>query len=167
MTSTTAVSPEQRRSPVGTLTVIPWVSEPTPEDPGTPMLMVYSLGDGPEGPEAAVASLRATLEQLGLSAGERLTDLGKDSRIPVTLLVEAQQAVLTLPFMKVQCPVPPEWQAAAHTKEQVYLIFALRPWPEAVPGQEVPAERLRAFVSDEGLLEGAAHCLAPVMRVRT
>ncbi len=152
---------------MGTLTVIPWVSEPTPEDPGNPMLMVYSLGDGPDGPEAVEEALRAQLEKLGLSIGERLIDLGKDSRIPVTLLVEAEQAVLTLPFMKVQCPVPPEWERAAHAKGQVYLIFAVRPWPEAVPGKEVPAETLRAFVGGEGLLEGSAHCLAPVLRVRT
>ncbi|WP_236243198.1 DUF5949 family protein [Streptomyces sp. CC228A] len=167
MTSSTAVSPEQKRSLVGTLTVIPWVSEPTPEDPGNPMLMVYSLGDGPEGPEAVEEALRAQLEKLGLSIGERLVDLGRDSRIPVTLLVEAEQAVLTLPFMKVQCPVPPEWERAAHTKGQVYLIFAVRPWPEAVPGKEVPAETLRDFVNGEGMLEGSAHCLAPVLRVRT
>ncbi|WP_149184467.1 DUF5949 family protein [Streptomyces sp. TRM49041] len=167
MTSSPAVSPDQQRSLLGTLTVIPWCSEPTADDPGDPLLMVYSLGDGRDGPEAGEEAMRAQLERLGMSIGERLTDLGKDSGVPVTLLVEAQQAVLTLPFMKVQCPVPPEWEKAAHMKGQVYLIFAVRPWPEAVPGKEVPAEKLRAFVTGEGLLEGSAHCLAPVLRVRT
>jgi hypothetical protein len=163
----TAVTPDRKRSPLGTLTVIPWCSEPTADDPGEPMLMVYSLGDGQDGPEAGEEAMRAQLKQLGLSIGERLVDLGRDSRIAITLLVEAEQAVLTLPFMKVQCPVPPEWQRAAHAKGQVYLIFAVRPWPEAVPGVEVSEEQLRAFVTGDGLLEGAAHCLAPVLRVRT
>ncbi|GAA4907273.1 hypothetical protein GCM10023237_28660 [Streptomyces coeruleoprunus] len=152
---------------MGTLTVIAWSSEPTPDDPGAPMLMVYSLGDGRDGPEAGEEALRAELKQLGLSIGEELIDVGRRTRIPVTLLVEAEQAVLTLPFMKVQCPVPPQWEKAAHMKGQVYLIFAVRPWPEAVPGKEVPAEKLRDFVSAEGLLEGSAHCLVPVLRVRT
>ncbi|WP_175412824.1 DUF5949 family protein [Streptomyces sp. TRM64462] len=167
MTSSTAVTPDQQRSLLGTLTVIPWVSEPTDENPGTPLLMVYSLGDGRDGPEAGEEAMRAELEQLGLSIGEKLIDLGRDTGIPITMLVEAEQAVLTLPFMKVQCPVPPEWEKAAHAKGQVYLIFAVRPWPEAVPGKQVEPERLREFVSGEGLLEGSAHCLAPVMRVRT
>lgn len=166
MTSSAAVTPGQQRSLLGTLTVIPWVSEPSDDEFGTPLLMVYSLGDGRDGPEAGGEALRAELEKLGLSIGKQLIDLERHRQIPITLLVEAEQAVLNLPFMKVQCPVPPQWQRAAHAKGQVYLIFALRPWPEAVPGEEVPAEKLRAFVSGEGLLEGSAHCLTPVLRVR-
>ncbi|MFG3499270.1 DUF5949 family protein [Streptomyces sp. NPDC047928] len=167
MTSSTVVSPGQQRSPLGTLTVIPWSSEPSADDPGTPFLMVYSLGDGRDGPEAGEEALRAELEKLGLSIGEHLLDLGRESKIPVTLLVEAEQAVLTMPFMKVQCPVPPEWEKAAQERGQVYLICAVRPWPEAVPGQEVAPERLRAFVGDDTMLADAAHCLVPVLRVRT
>ncbi|MDT9684861.1 DUF5949 family protein [Streptomyces sp. TRM76323] len=167
MTSSTAVSPDSRRSPLGTLTVIPWCSEPTADDPGDPLLMVYSLGDGRDGPEAGEEAMRAQLDQLGLPIGERLVDLGRDSGFSSSLLVEAEQAVLTLPFLRVRCPVPPEWQRAAHAKGQVYLIIAVRPWPRAVPGRAVPPEELRAFVSGEGFLEGSAHCLLPVLRVRT
>ncbi|CAL9300801.1 MULTISPECIES: DUF5949 family protein [unclassified Streptomyces] len=167
MTSSTAVYADSRRSPLGTLTVIPWCSEPTADDPGDPLLMVYSLGDGRDGPEAGQLAMRAQLEQLGLSIGTHLVDLGSDHRFSASLLVEAERAVLTLPFMRAQCPVPPEWQRAAHAKGQVYLILAVRPWPQAVPGRAVPPEELRAFVSGEGFLEGSAHCLVPVLRVRT
>ncbi|CAL9487095.1 DUF5949 family protein [Streptomyces sp. enrichment culture] len=167
MTSSSAVFADSRRSPLGTLTVIPWCSEPTADDPGEPLLMVYSLGDGQDGPEAGQLAMRAQLEQLGLSIGTHLVDLGRDRRFDASLLVEAERAVLSLPFMRAQCPVPPEWQHAAHAKGQVYLILAVRPWPQAVPGRAVPPEELRAFVSGDGFLEDSAHCLVPVLRVRT
>ncbi|MFF9869275.1 DUF5949 family protein [Streptomyces sp. NPDC013953] len=169
MTSSTVDSPGQQRSLLGTLAVIPWTSEPSDEseEPATPFLMVYSLGDGAGGPEAGEKAMRSELERLGLSIGERLTDLGREPQIPVSLLVEAQRAVLQLPFMKAQCPVPPEWEKDAHESGTAYLIIATRPWPEAVAGKEVGPDRLRAFVSDELLLQSSAHCLLPVRRVRT
>ncbi|MET9803377.1 DUF5949 family protein [Streptomyces sp. NPDC006368] len=169
MTSSTAESPGRQRSLLGTLAVIAWTDEPSPDSdtPGTPFLMVYSLGNGDQGPEAGAQAMRAELERLGLSIGDRLTDLAREPRIPFTLLVEAQRAVLDLPFMKAQCPVPPEWESNAHKTGTAYLIVATRPWPEAVAGREVSADRLRAFVSDEQLLQSSAHCLLPVRRVRS
>ncbi|MFV0128551.1 DUF5949 family protein [Streptomyces sp. HMX112] len=166
MTSSTVESPGQQSSPLGTLSVLPWSSEASSGSPGTPFLLMYSLGDGREGPEAGEAALRAELERLGLSVGDRLTDLGREPQVPVKLLVEAQQVVLNTPFMKVQGQVPVEWEKAAQESGQVYLICALRPWPEAVPGREIDPDRLRAFVSDEELLASSVHCLLPVMRVR-
>ncbi|MFJ8645611.1 DUF5949 family protein [Streptomyces sp. NPDC093546] len=168
MTSSTVESPGWQRSLLGTLAVIAWTGDPTAESetPRTPFLMVYSLGDGAEGPEAGGEAMRAELEKLDLSIGDRLTDLGRAPQIPVSVLVEAQRAVLELPFMKVQCPVPPEWEKDAHESGTVYLIIATRPWPDAVGGKEVSPDRLRAFVSDEGLLQSSAHCLLPVRRVR-
>ncbi|MEU5218817.1 DUF5949 family protein [Streptomyces sp. NPDC020807] len=166
MTTSNVVSSARSASPLGTLTVIPWSSEPTAESAGTPFLMAYSLGDGRDGPEAGQQAMRTALEAMNLSVGDRLFDLEKDSGINATLLVEGGSVALTLPFLKVQCPVPAEWQAAAQERGQVYLICSVRPWPEAVPGQPVDEAQLRAFVSDEAMLAESAHVLMPVRRLQ-
>ncbi|MFC8915394.1 DUF5949 family protein [Streptomyces sp. NPDC047821] len=169
MTSSTAVSPGQQESLLGTLVVIPWANEPESDSdaPVTPFLMVYSLGDGRDGPEAGAEALRGELEKAGLSIGDKVTDVARETRVPVTLLVEAEQAVLNMPFMRVQCPVPPEWEKAAHETGKVYLICSLRPWPEAVQGKPVGEERLQAFLGADDMIAQSAHCLLPVRRVRT
>nr|WP_055600560.1 DUF5949 family protein [Streptomyces aureus] len=166
MTTSNVVSSARSASPLGTLTVIPWSSEPSADSAGTPFLMAYSLGDGRDGPEAGQQAMRTALESMGLSVGDRLFDLDKDAGITASLLVEGGSAVLNLPFLKVQCPVPDEWQEAARERGQVYLICSVRPWPEAVPGQPVDEARLRAFVSDEEMLKDSAHVLMPVRRLQ-
>ncbi|WP_411071586.1 DUF5949 family protein [Streptomyces sp. cmx-4-25] len=166
MTTSNVVSSARSASPLGTLTVIPWSSEPSAESAGTPFLMAYSLGDGRDGPEAGQQAMRTALETMGLSIGDRLFDLEKDAGINASLLVEGGSAVLSLPFLKVQCPVPDEWQAAARESGKVYLICSVRPWPEAVPGRPVDEARLRAFVSDEEMLAESAHVLMPARRIQ-
>ncbi|MFF5500822.1 DUF5949 family protein [Streptomyces roseolus] len=166
MTTPPVLSQARSVSPLGTLTVIPWSSEVTEDSAGTPFLMAYSLGDGRDGPEAGQQAMRAALESMGLSVGDRLFDLEQDAGISASLLVEAGTAVLTLPFLKVQCPVPAEWQAAARETGKVYFLCSVRPWAEAVPGQPVDEDRLRAFVSDEGTLAECAHVMLPVRRVQ-
>ncbi|GHF87201.1 DUF5949 family protein [Streptomyces filamentosus] len=166
MTTPHVLSEARSLSPLGTLTVIPWSSEATADSAGTPFLMAYSLGDGRDGPEAGQQAMRAALESMGLSVGDRLFDLEKDAGISATLLVEGGSAALTLPFLKVQCPVPAEWQAAARESGKVYFLCSVRPWAEAVPGQPVDEDRLRAFVSDEEMLADCAHVLLPVRRLQ-
>ncbi|MEU0401453.1 DUF5949 family protein [Streptomyces sp. NPDC006197] len=166
MTTSHVVSSARSASPLGTLTVIPWASEPSADSAGTPFLMAYSLGDGRDGPEGGQQAMRAALESMNLSVGDRLFDLEKDAGINATLLVEGGSAVLTLPFLKVQCPVPEEWEAAAHAQGKVYFLCSVRPWSEGVPGQPVDEERLRAFVSDEEMLADCAHVLVPVRRIQ-
>ncbi|MCK8677928.1 DUF5949 family protein [Streptomyces lichenis] len=170
MTSSPAVSPGRQASPLGTLAVIAWAGDPDAEPgqpPQVPFLMVYSLGDGRDGPEAGSEALRAEVEKAGLSIGDKVSDLARETRVPISLLVEAEQAALTMPFLRVQCAVPPEWERAAHQSGKVYLIVSLRPWPEAVHGRPVDEEALRAFAGDETLMDVSAHCLVPVRRVRT
>lgn len=167
MTSSTDVRPEQQGSLLGTLVIIPWTNEPAREDgPATPFLLVCSQGDGRDGPEAGSEALRAELEKAGLPVGSGVTDFTRAARSSVSLLVEAEQAVLSLPFLHVQCPVSQQWQEAAHASGTAYLICALRPWPQAVLGKPVGAEELRAFVSDEQMVSSSARCLLPVRRVR-
>ncbi|WP_030559659.1 DUF5949 family protein [Streptomyces aureocirculatus] len=169
MTSTTAVKPEQQGSLLGTLIIVPWANETASASGGTvtPFLLVCSRGDGREGPEAGAEALRTELEKSGLTIGGGATDLTRSSRTPISLLVEAGQAVLHLPFLRVQCPVSPQWQQAAHEGGTAHLICALRPWPEAVQGRTLAADELRAFVSDEQMVPTSARCLLPVRRVRT
>ncbi|MBB4983353.1 DUF5949 family protein [Streptomyces nymphaeiformis] len=166
MTTSNVVSSARSASPLGTLTVIPWASEPSADSAGTPFLMAYSLGDGRDGPEAGQQAMRAALESMKLSVGDRLFDLEKDAGINATLLVEGGSAVLTLPFLKVQCPVPGEWQTAAREQGKVYFLCSVRPWSEGVPGQPVDEAMLRAFVSDEETLADCAHVLLPVRRIQ-
>ncbi|WP_137993654.1 DUF5949 family protein [Streptomyces vilmorinianum] len=166
MTSSNVVSEARSDSPLGTLTVVPWTIGPTDDSPVTPFLMVYSLGDGRDGPEAGEEAMRAALEGMGLPLGDRVVDASEERATGAHLLVEAQQAVLTLPFMKVQCPVPAEWEAAAKESGHAYLICSVRPWPDAVPGEALTEERLKAFVTDDAVVGAAAHVLLPVRRLQ-
>ncbi|MDN3296931.1 DUF5949 family protein [Streptomyces ficellus] len=166
MTSSTDVPARQEGSVLGTLTIVPWTSEPSSNTPRLPFLTVYSLGDGRDGPEAGEKAMRANLEKLGLPVSGRPVELPREAKSAVTLLVEAQQAVLTTPFLKVQCPVPPKWQDAAHKNGTVHLICLTRPWPHAAPGQEISPDQLRSFLDDDELRSASAHCVVPVLRLR-
>ncbi|MEU8519593.1 DUF5949 family protein [Streptomyces sp. NBC_01216] len=166
MTTPHVDSPARSASPFGTLTVVPWTTGPTDDMPAMPFLMVYSLGDGSDGPEAGEAALRAALDDMGLPLGDRVVDAAEERGTGAHLLVEAQRAVLTLPFMKAQCPVPADWEAAAHEHGCAYLIVPVRPWPDAAPGEAVAAERLRDFVTDDEVVASAAHVRLPVRRLQ-
>ncbi|MCT4355588.1 DUF5949 family protein [Streptomyces sp. Je 1-79] len=166
MTSSNVVSSARSENPLGTLTVVPWTIGPTADTPVTPFLMVYSLGDGRDGPEAGEEAMRAALEGMGLPLGGRVVDASQERGTGAHLLVEAQRAVLTLPFMKVQCPVPAEWEAAVKENGHAYLICSARPWPDAVPGEAVTEERLKSFVTDDEVVAAAAHVMLPVRRLQ-
>lgn len=166
MTSSNVVSSTRSESPFGTLTVVPWTVGPTADMPVTPFLMVYSLGDGRDGPEAGEEAMRAALEGMGAPLGDRVVDTSVERATGAHLLVEAQRAVLTLPFLKAQVPVPAEWEAAVHETGHAFLICSVRPWPDAVPGETVTPERLHAFVTDDEVVGAAAHLRLPVRRLQ-
>ncbi|MDG9716773.1 DUF5949 family protein [Streptomyces sp. DH24] len=165
MTSSSPVRDKPRTSLLGTLTVVPWSSEPSSTTPRLPFLTVYSLGDGRDGPEAGEKAMRAELEKLGLPVSGQQVELVGMAKKSITLLVEAQQAVLTMPFLRVQCPVPPKWQEGAHENGNVHLICLTRPWPHAAPGGTIGPEQLRSFLTDDELRSASARCLVPVVRV--
>ncbi|MEU4271983.1 DUF5949 family protein [Streptomyces sp. NPDC026092] len=162
MTTPHVVSVARTDNPLGTLTVVPWTIGPTADTPVTPFLMVYSLGDGSDGPEAGQDAMRAALKDMGLPVGDRVVDASQERGTGAHLLVEARRAVLTLPFMKAQCPVPAEWEAAVKENGHAYLIVSVRPWPEAVPGEAITEEKLKSFVTDDQVVAAAAHVLLPV-----
>ncbi|MEV6950893.1 DUF5949 family protein [Streptomyces sp. NPDC051183] len=163
MTSTKA---EIDRSKLGTLSVLAWIGDPD-EAHDIPYLLAYSLGDGPDGPEAGEEAARGLLEELGLPIGDVVMDgVRNPAGFPVQILLEGNQIALTLPGLNAKCIAPPEWVAAADDSGQAYFLFATRAWPEAVPGKPVSAETLQAFAGDEEVLTGSAHAVLAVRRLQ-
>ncbi|MET9497139.1 DUF5949 family protein [Streptomyces sp. NPDC006552] len=167
MTSTPSIETAFRPADLGTLAVIAWSGESAEGDGDTPFLLAYSLGDSPAGPEAAETAIRTLLGNNGLTVGATVHSGVRQPSFPVSLLVEAGQAVVSMAPLNAQCPAPPEWLAAAEAKGTAYFIFTTRPWPAAAPGKPVTEEELQAFVGDEATLTAAAHCLLPVRRIRS
>ncbi|MFI6054805.1 DUF5949 family protein [Streptomyces violascens] len=165
MTSASSAVEPSRAVLLGSLVVIAWSGEHPDEAGDVPFLMAYPLGDGTAGPEGAQTAARALLDELGMPAGSVL-DKDRGAALPVTLIVQGGQAVLTMPSLTVQCPVPPEWLVAAEQRGAVQFMFATRSWPEALPGIAVGDERLRAFAGDEDTISTAGHCVLPVRRLR-
>ncbi|MDT0569848.1 DUF5949 family protein [Streptomyces sp. DSM 3412] len=164
MTSTSAETRPFRPADLGTLVVMAWSGEAPDGD--MPYLLAYTLGDGQSGPEGSTAAVADLLRSLGLSIGEKVVDGAAHPSLPVTLLVEAGQAVVTMPQLNAQCPAPPEWLDAVGRRGFAYLLFATRPWPEARPGTPVEPEALAAFAGDAETLTSAAHVLLPARSLR-
>ncbi|MEU2432559.1 DUF5949 family protein [Streptomyces sp. NPDC007861] len=166
MTTTSGAVRAYHPAQLGTLAVIAWSGEHPDDERDMPFLLAYSLGDGSGGPEAVEPAARQLLGQAGLRVGTEYVDAVRADALPITLLVEAGQAVLTMPHLSAQCAVPPEWLTAVGERGHVYFLFATRPWPQATPGVPVTDEMLRDFVGDEEMLSTAAHCLLPVRQLR-
>lgn len=124
------------------------------------------MGDSPAGPDAAGAAVRGLLQTNGLTLGDTVHDGTRHPSFPVSLLVEAGQAVVSMPLLNAQCPVPPEWLAAAEAHGTAYFIFTARPWPTATPGAPVSEAALQEFAGADETLTDAAHCLLPIRRIR-
>lgn len=165
-TTNTAPSHASLQSRLGTLVVIPWAGEHEADGADMPFLMAYSLGDGTDGPGGTEAAVHAAAEEIGLPIGGAILDVAHMSRPPIKVLVEGGRAVLTMPYLHANCPVPDEWTAAARARGAVYVIWAARPWPQAAPGSAVTEEQLRAFAADPEVLGSAAHALVPVGSVQ-
>ncbi|MCZ0999111.1 DUF5949 family protein [Streptomyces mirabilis] len=164
MTSTSSQARPFRAVDLGTLAVIAFSGEVPDGD--MPYLLAYSLGDGEGGPEAATAAIEQLLRNNGLPVGDSLLDGTRQPSLPLTLLVEAGQAVVTMPYLNAQCVVPPEWLAAVGERGYAYFLFATRAWPEAEPGRPVEPESLAAFAGNEEILLSAAHVLLPAQSLR-
>lgn len=138
------------------------------EAPGgdMPYLLAYTLGDAPDGPEAASAALRHMLESNGLPVGGDLVDGSVRSGLPVGMLVEGGHAVVTMPGFHARCVPPPEWLAAVDARGYAYFVFTTRPWPEALPGEPLDPKALAAFVGADETLNSAAHIVLPARSLR-
>ncbi|MEV7394518.1 MULTISPECIES: DUF5949 family protein [unclassified Streptomyces] len=165
MTSTPSAIRPFRLADLGTLVVLAWSGE-APDGSDMPYLLAYSLGDAEGGPQATAAAIEALLENNGLPVGGDLVDGTARPSLPVTLLVEAGQAVLNLAPLNAQCPAPPEWLAAVGARGHAYLVFTTRPWPDAEPGRPVTPEALKDFAGAEETLTAAAHVVLPARSLR-
>ncbi|MFF2994738.1 DUF5949 family protein [Streptomyces sp. NPDC057950] len=164
MTSTSSETRPFRAADLGTLAVMAFSGEAPDGD--MPYLLAYSLGDGEGGPGASTIAIEELLRNNGLPIGDTLLDGSRQPSLPLTLLVEAGQAVVTMPYLNAQCVVPPEWLAAVGERGYAYFLFATRAWPEAEPGRPVAPESLTAFAGDEETLLSAAHVLLPARSLR-
>ncbi|MFE5138232.1 DUF5949 family protein [Streptomyces fagopyri] len=164
MTSTSSETRPFRAVDLGTLAVMAFSGEAPDGD--MPYLLAYSLGDGEGGPGASTVAIEELLRNNGLPVGDTLLDGSRQPSLPLTLLVEAGQAVVTMPYLNAQCVVPPEWLAAVGERGYAYFLFATRAWPEAEPGRPVAPESLAAFAGDEETLLSAAHVLLPARSLR-
>ncbi|MFE3516468.1 DUF5949 family protein [Streptomyces sp. NPDC059166] len=162
MTSPNTVTSPYSQAQLGTQVLIGWSGSGRPGEPDRAFLLTYSLGDGPDGPEAGAVAMRTALQRSGLRVGGETLDATALPNLPVKLVVQAGQAVLTLPHFKAQYAVPPEWLAAAGSEGTVHGMFATRPWPAAVPGRQVTEELLSSFAGDPEVIASSAHCLLPV-----
>ncbi|MFJ9560679.1 DUF5949 family protein [Streptomyces fuscichromogenes] len=165
MTSTPSETRPFRIADLGTLVVLAWSGE-APDGSDMPYLLAYSLGDAEGGPQATSAAIGTLLANNGLPAGGDVVDGTARPSLPVTLLVEAGQAVLNLAPLNAQCPAPEEWLAAVAERGYAYLVFTTRPWPEGEPGKPVTPEALKDFAGAEETLTAAAHVVLPARSLR-
>lgn len=147
---------------LGTLTLIGWSGGRAERGHDVAFLLAYSLGDGIDGPATGEAAMRVALNRCGLPADGSVVRADETPGLPVKLLVQAGQAVLTLPHFTAQYPVPPEWLVAARDQGEVNAMFATRPWPQGAPGRPITEDALRHFVADAGVINTSAHCVLPV-----
>ncbi|MFC9931776.1 DUF5949 family protein [Streptomyces sp. NPDC127190] len=161
----TSSSTETRPADLGTLVVLAWSGE-APDGSDMPYLLAYSLGDAEGGPEATAAAVEQLLTGNGLPVGGELVDGASRPSLPVSLLVEAGQAVVRMPQLVAQADAPPEWLAAVAERGYAYLVFTTRAWPEGRPGQPVEAADLAAFAGAEETLNAAAHVVLPATSLR-
>ncbi|WP_327113114.1 DUF5949 family protein [Streptomyces sp. NBC_01341] len=162
MSSSNSVTTPYSPAQLGTQILIAWSGSNPATGSETAFLLTYSLGDGPEGPEVGARAMHTALERSGLRVGGETLDASELPNLPVKLLIQAGQVVLTLPHFKAQYTVPAEWLAVARSAGVVHGMFATRPWPAAVPGQPVGEDLLRSFVADPDVVGTSAHCLLPV-----
>ncbi|MGW1809071.1 DUF5949 family protein [Streptomyces sp. NPDC002078] len=161
----TSTSSHIRSADIGTLVLLAWSGE-APDGADMPYLLAYSLGDAAGGPEATAAAVEHLLTSNGLPVGGNLVDGNGRPSLPVSLLVEAGQAVLRMKQLVAQADAPPEWLAAVGRRGYAYLVFTTRAWPEAEPGKPVEAAALAQFVGAEETLTAAAHVVLPATSLR-
>ncbi|MFF5402269.1 MULTISPECIES: DUF5949 family protein [Streptomyces] len=150
---------------LGTLVVLPW-SGAAPDGTDMPYLLAYSLGDAPGGPDTTAAAVEHLLVSNGLPVGGDLVDGTYRPSLPISLLVEAGQAVVRMPRLIAQAPAPPEWLAAVRARGYAYLVFTTRAWPEGAPGTIVSPAALAAFAGAQETLNAAAHVVLPATSLR-
>lgn len=164
----TTTPPETRPLPtsdLGTLVMMAWSGEAA-DGKDMPYLLACTLGDAADGPEAATAAVEKMLTDAGLPVGGELVDGHLKPSLPVSLLVVAGQAVVTMPRLNAQCTVGDEWLTAVAERGYAYLLFTTLPWPGERPGATVGHEEFSEFVTADATLKAAAHIVLPARSLR-
>ncbi|MFJ4685883.1 DUF5949 family protein [Streptomyces sp. NPDC091377] len=164
MTTTPNDTRPFRPADLGTLVVLAWSGEAPDGD--MPYLLAYSLGDAADGPEATTAAIERLLTDNDLPVGGDLVDGNAKPSLAVTMLIEAGQAVVSMPHLNAQVTPPPEWLDAVAERGFAYFVFTTRPWPEAEPGKPIEPTALAAFAGAEETLDAAAHVVLPARALR-
>src|SRR5688500_13693698 len=100
MTSTSSETRQFTPAGLGTLAVVAWSGEAPDGD--MPYLLAYSLGDGEGGHEAAAVPVKQRLRTSWLPIGQGLVDGAGRPSLPIRLLVEAGQAMVSMPRFNAQ-----------------------------------------------------------------
>ncbi|KOV58326.1 hypothetical protein ADK64_36370 [Streptomyces sp. MMG1121] len=137
-----------------------WSGE-APDGSDMPYLLAYSLGDAEGGPQVTAAAVEHLLTSNGLPVGGDLIDGNGRPGLPVSLLVEAGQAVVRMPQLVARADAPQEWLEAVAERGYAYLVFTTRAWPEGEPGKTVEPADLGAFAGADETLNAAAHVVLP------
>lgn len=165
MTSTPSATRPFRLADLGTLVVMPWSGEAA-DGADMPYLLAYSLGDAADGPEASAAAIERLLTDNGLPVGGDLVDGTERPSLPVGLLVEAGQAVLTMaPSRPSACPRPSGWppSRAAVTPTS---SSPPAPGPRPPPAGPSPPRRWPRSCGADETLKAAAHVVLPARSLR-
>ncbi|MET8075638.1 DUF5949 family protein [Streptomyces sp. NPDC005303] len=166
MTTTSGEARFLRTADLGTLAMTAWSGE-APDGHDMPFLLAYSRGDAPDGTEAATAAVERLLNENGLTVGGDLVDGNVRPSLPITMLVVAGHAVVTMPRLNVRCQVGPQWLAAVAERGYAYFVFTTRPWPRAEGRAAVTWDELAAFASADETLKAAAHIVLPARSLRS
>ena len=167
MTSATSETRPFRAADLGTLVLLAWMARNEEGDGKTPCLLACSLGDGPDGPEAASAAVERLLEDVALPIGGEPVDGTTRPSLKVGMLVVAGQIVLQLPNISSQVTPPAEWVRAVEKLGYTYFMFTTRICPSTSPRRPVQGEELAAFAGSPDTTNAAAHAFLPARGLRT
>ncbi|MFF9085534.1 DUF5949 family protein [Streptomyces sp. NPDC014991] len=162
MTSVSSETRPFRAADLGTLALLAWMSG----DGRTPCLLACSLGDGPDGPEAASAAVGRLLRTMGLPVGGEPVDGATRPSLKVSMLVVAGQIVLQMPGVSSQVTPPAEWMRAVEELGYTYFMFTTRICPSTGPRRPAAGEALAAFAGAPETTTAAAHLYLPARSLR-
>ena len=166
MTSATSATRPFRAADLGTLVLLAWMARNEEGDGRTPCLLACSLGDGPDGPEAASAAVERLLGDVGLTVGGEPVDGTTRPGLKVSMLVVAGQIVLQLPNVSSQVTPPAEWVQAVEKLGYTYFMFTTRICPSTGPRRPVQGQELAVFAGSPETTDAAAHVFLPARGLR-
>ncbi|MFH9660857.1 DUF5949 family protein [Streptomyces sp. NPDC017248] len=166
MTSVPSETRPFRAADIGTLALLAWMARNEVGDGRTPCLLACSLGDGPDGPEAASAAVARLLHDMGLPVGGEPVDGTTRPSLKVSMLVVAGQIVLQMPQINSQVTPPAEWVRAVQELGYAYFMFTTRICPSTAPRRPVVGQDLARFAGSPDTTNAAAHVYLPARGLR-